>query len=280
MRCFTTCEVHPRTGHEGPEGEQRYSSTLSFTSAQDGGAWSTPSPGRFTSGRPATHCRWLGGPQGRSGWVRKISHPPGFDPRTVQSVASRYTDYAIPAHASQLLHIKNQGDHITGERRWVGLVSRGEKCLQNIRQTSEWDRPLLTTGQGVLNINGSARGTLGILLPSPPHTIIIIIIIIIIMGGWAGPRANMDVVENRKISCPAGIRTPNRLARILVSWANSHKAVPAPFTAYTLVNFTVQTPSLYLRTTKFHDHHTVITPWFCQLKTPTISVWIMSWQLS
>jgi len=40
----------------------------------------------------------LGGPQGRSGRVRKISPPPGFDPRTVQPVASRYTDCAIPAH--------------------------------------------------------------------------------------------------------------------------------------------------------------------------------------
>jgi hypothetical protein len=29
--------------------------------------------------------------------MRKISPPPGFDPRTVQPVASRYTDYAIPA---------------------------------------------------------------------------------------------------------------------------------------------------------------------------------------
>lgn len=79
------------------------------------------------------------------------------------------------------------------------------------------------------------------------------------MGGWAGPRANTDVAGKTKIPCPAGIRTPNRLARILVSTANSHKAVPAPFTAYTLVNFSVQTPSLYLSTTKFHDHHTVIT---------------------
>jgi hypothetical protein len=42
--------------------------------------------------------RRLGRPQGRSGRVRKISPPPGFDPRTVQPVASRYTDYAIPAH--------------------------------------------------------------------------------------------------------------------------------------------------------------------------------------
>jgi len=40
--------------------------------------------------------RRLDGPQGRSGQVRKISPlpPPGFDPWTVQPVASRYTDQA------------------------------------------------------------------------------------------------------------------------------------------------------------------------------------------
>jgi hypothetical protein len=42
--------------------------------------------------------RRLGGPQGRSGRMRKISPPPGFDPRTVLPVASRYTDWAIAAH--------------------------------------------------------------------------------------------------------------------------------------------------------------------------------------
>jgi hypothetical protein len=36
--------------------------------------------------------RKLGGTQGQSGRVRKISPTPGFDPRTVQPVASRYTD--------------------------------------------------------------------------------------------------------------------------------------------------------------------------------------------
>jgi len=41
--------------------------------------------------------RRLGGPQGRSGRVQKISPPPGFDPRTDQPVPSRYTDCAIPA---------------------------------------------------------------------------------------------------------------------------------------------------------------------------------------
>jgi hypothetical protein len=40
----------------------------------------------------------LGGPHGRSGRVRNILPPSGFDPRTVQPVASRYTDWAIPAY--------------------------------------------------------------------------------------------------------------------------------------------------------------------------------------
>jgi hypothetical protein len=52
-----------------------------------------PHPGHFNPGKE-TRCplyRRLDGPQGQSGWVRKISPPPGFDPRTVQPVASRYT---------------------------------------------------------------------------------------------------------------------------------------------------------------------------------------------
>jgi hypothetical protein len=39
--------------------------------------------------------RRLGGPQGQSGWVQKILLLPGFDPQTIQPVASRYTDCAI-----------------------------------------------------------------------------------------------------------------------------------------------------------------------------------------
>jgi hypothetical protein len=47
----------------------------------------------------------LGGPQGQSGWVWKISPPPGFDPRTVQPVVSCYTDCVIPAHSSPLQEV-------------------------------------------------------------------------------------------------------------------------------------------------------------------------------
>jgi hypothetical protein len=42
--------------------------------------------------RPGTNC--TAGCQSPSGLVRKISFPPGFDPRTVQPLASRYTNYA------------------------------------------------------------------------------------------------------------------------------------------------------------------------------------------
>jgi hypothetical protein len=44
----------------------------------------------------------LGGAQGFSGRVRKISPPPGFDPRTVQPVASLYTDCVIILHKEKV----------------------------------------------------------------------------------------------------------------------------------------------------------------------------------
>jgi len=67
-----------------------YSSTLPFISALDGGGCLMPRPGRFTPWERDRYplYRRLGGPQARYGWVRKISPPLGFDPRTVQPVAS------------------------------------------------------------------------------------------------------------------------------------------------------------------------------------------------
>ena len=51
--------------------------------------------------------RMLGGPQGISGRMRKISSPPGFDPRTVPPVASRYSDCAVAAFNEHLINKKN-----------------------------------------------------------------------------------------------------------------------------------------------------------------------------
>ena len=91
--------VHPRAGHEGPEGE-KYSFILSWTSALSGSGWLTPRPGRFTPGKETRYPlnRRLGGPPGPV-WtgVGNLVPQSGFDPRTVQSVASRYTDWANQA---------------------------------------------------------------------------------------------------------------------------------------------------------------------------------------
>ena len=46
--------------------------------------------------------RRFDGPQVRSGPVRKISPPPGFDPRAVQPLANRHTDWAISAHQNKI----------------------------------------------------------------------------------------------------------------------------------------------------------------------------------
>ena len=67
---------HPRTGHEDPDG----------VGGQHIPAALPPGKTRYPS------YRRLCGHQGRSGRVREISPPPGFDPRTVQSVARSYTD--------------------------------------------------------------------------------------------------------------------------------------------------------------------------------------------
>jgi len=59
-------EVHSRTGQEDPQEEERYSSTLSLTSALDGGGWSAPCPGRFTPGKDPVpivqEAGWAPGP--------------------------------------------------------------------------------------------------------------------------------------------------------------------------------------------------------------------------
>ena len=111
----TKGKVRPGTGHEGSEGEQRYSSPLSLTSALDGGGWLTPLPGRFTPGKEIRYpfYRRLGWPQGLSGPVRKISPAPGFDLLTIQLISSRYTDWAIAAYTLLVYQSQLQSISVT-----------------------------------------------------------------------------------------------------------------------------------------------------------------------
>ena len=66
---------HPRTGHEGPEWEEMYSSTLRSTSALDGWRVVNDKPRQlFPPGKTRYPLyRKLGGPQGRSGRMQKFS---------------------------------------------------------------------------------------------------------------------------------------------------------------------------------------------------------------
>ena len=77
-----------------------YSCTFSSTSALDGVGGQRHAPAALPPGKPGAHCigGWVGP---RAGLDRCGKLPPlGFDPRTVQPVASRYTDYAIPVPKS------------------------------------------------------------------------------------------------------------------------------------------------------------------------------------
>ena len=71
--------------------------------ALEGGEWSAPRLGHFTPGKETRYpfYRKLGELWGRCGWVRKVSPLLGFEPQTVQSVTSRYTDYAIPLNKEE-----------------------------------------------------------------------------------------------------------------------------------------------------------------------------------
>jgi len=71
-----------------------------MTTALEGGVGSASRPGRSVPLEKTRYplYRRLGGPQGPSKQVRKISPQPVFDPRTSKPVASRYTPLRYPAH--------------------------------------------------------------------------------------------------------------------------------------------------------------------------------------
>ena len=87
--------------------------------------------------------RRQGGPQDRSGWVRKISPPPGFDPRTVHSVASRYTDWATRPTNFESLCFYSITFEVQGKKEKKKLylnVILGNKTQENSRNGFELTR--------------------------------------------------------------------------------------------------------------------------------------------
>ena len=84
---------HPITGHEYPEREQMYSFVLSLTSALGGMGGQRHVPGALLPGktRYPLYSR-LGGPQGRSGRMRKIRSHRDSIPGPSGPQRSPYTD--------------------------------------------------------------------------------------------------------------------------------------------------------------------------------------------
>jgi hypothetical protein len=79
-----------------------------MTTALEGGEGSASCPGRSLPPGKTRYplYRRLGGPEGRSEQVRNISTPPGLDSRTVQPVATCYTDYPTrPTHQIHTIYI-------------------------------------------------------------------------------------------------------------------------------------------------------------------------------
>ena len=93
------------------EGEYKYSSTLSVTSALDRSVRLRSRPGRFIPGlNPVPivlEAGWVPSPVRRGA---EIVAPTGIRSRTFLSVASRYIDWAIPARAGGSTATSNNGE--------------------------------------------------------------------------------------------------------------------------------------------------------------------------
>ena len=84
-----------------------------MTAALEGGEWSAARPGHlYPQERPGTHCTegWVG-PRAGLDKCGKISPSSGFNPRTVQPVASRSID---PARISYVIGIKKMDSVVRG----------------------------------------------------------------------------------------------------------------------------------------------------------------------
>lgn len=100
-------KVHSSTCLEGPDEEQRYSSTIFlnylFNLGNRWGCVVKAKPRHAPAVLPLEETcyplyRRLEGSHGRSRWVQKIAPPSGFDSQTVQPAPRSCTDYDIQSH--------------------------------------------------------------------------------------------------------------------------------------------------------------------------------------
>jgi len=111
-------EIHSRTGREVPEWMEKYSSTLSLTPA-------TFFPGK----RPVPIVQETGSSPGPFWMGAGNFAPPGFDPQTVQPVASRYTSACgwLVSHLYILAICKSLPRHFS-----VSVTCRNSRNVSNV----------------------------------------------------------------------------------------------------------------------------------------------------
>jgi hypothetical protein len=102
VKCTLVQALRLCTGRTAPRGSRGIALLFHYQRYEKSGEGSASRPGRSLPQENSQYplYRRLGGPQGRSRQVRKISSPQGFDPQTVQPVTSRCTDYATRPNAS------------------------------------------------------------------------------------------------------------------------------------------------------------------------------------
>ena len=97
-------QVHPSRGHEGPDGEKRYCSTLSLTSVLDGVGGQRHAPAALPPGkRPATPCigGWVGPSAGLDGSEKSRPHRDSIPNRPGRSELLHRLRYLGPRTSNQ-----------------------------------------------------------------------------------------------------------------------------------------------------------------------------------
>ena len=157
-----------------------------MTTALEGGEGLASRPGRYLPPGKTRYplYRRLGGPQGRSGQVRKTSPPPGFDPRTVQPVASRYTDYATRPTDCR---VKGKGKFVSAHAMKAYVKGNRGIAAFILNLSARWRWAFNVTFRPVFHIEKQARYPLNTRL------------------GWLESRSGL--FGKRNYLTPSGIRT-------------------------------------------------------------------------
>jgi len=113
----------------------------------------------------------LGGPQGRSGQVRKLSSPSGFDPWKVQPVASCYTDWSTVAHEFVCMALLESNSCLERSQGALRILAKVVQCRIIVYRFAIWHHrlcsPAYSSWTALTIYAGSTSKTL---LPMYQHT--------------------------------------------------------------------------------------------------------------